>query len=527
MMSVVTPFPLPPDDRLARSVVVAQPLQLKGRYDPTAIATLQLQFDQGEVYPIAPAPNGQWQFLWPTGWSTIGAHWLAIQGCDRSGAIIATEYFNFIVCPDAAMAAAPLRLRLLQDSWFKATPQDSTQLPDRRKVRLLAGTTYAVCRYGWTPAHLQVCLQWPINPIGHWGYFDPIGVELRQGKTLYPAPSIDPVEYPIANGQLQVIRTTHLKAQLTDSTRLAPTQTQLLIQGQGFPLTAAARVDDHWRVQLAGVALDRAWVSAADVRLTPTPDHAPLTLEILQTTPLKQRPLSPALLPLTEKVSLAPGQIYALQHYATVGDQQIKVSRRSPPPCRTGYVDAAHGQLRWDTTVYHPAHGQLELAVPVPPRSNLPGHNWPIANLLTIAAVLGYYQLNADVDSLRQWCFDHYGCGSQVDPNCLQALLQAQGVQVEARADWTAQQLRATLQQQVPIVLATRFTPAQHWVVLVGYSPRGWRLYDPWGDPTTGYGDRIGDRVDCPGDYWAAMVGVDRAIGGWAIRPNQGLGAVQ
>jgi hypothetical protein len=275
-------------------------------------------------------------------------------------------------------------------------------------------------------------------------------------------------------------------------------------------------------VRLAGVpgawTGDRAWVSAIDVRLTPPPDPAPLTLEILQTTPLKSRPLSPALLPLTEKVSLAPGQIYALQHYATVGEPQIKVSLRSATGIRTGYLDAAHVQLRWGATVRHPGAGQRELAVPVPPRSAVPDHDWPIANLLAIAAVLGYYQLDADVDRLRQWCFDHYGLGSQVDPTCLVALLQAHGGQVESRSDWTAQQLRATLQQQVPIVLATRFTPAQHWVVLVGDSPRGWRLYDPWGNPTTGYRDRIGDRVDCPVDYFTAMVGADGAIAGWAIR---------
>jgi Papain-like cysteine protease AvrRpt2 len=523
-MTAVIPLPLPPDDRATRSIVVAQPLQLKGRYDATTIATLQVQFDQGEICPIGLTPTGQWQFLWPTGWTTIGAHWLQILGFDRSGELTATAEFYFMVCPDAAMA--PMRLRLLQDSWFKATPQDSTQLPARQKVRLLAGQTYEVLRYGWTPAHLQLRLRDPIDPIGDWGYLDPDQVELRQGDIRYVPPLVDPVERPI-DGQLQVTRTTHLKAQLTDSTR-APYATQQLIQGQVLPLTAAARADDHWRVRLPGVAGDRtgdrAWVSAIDVRLTPAPDPAPLTLEILQTTPLKQRPLSPALLPLTAKVSLAPGQIYALQHYAMVGESQLKVTLRSAAlPVTTGYLDAAHVQLRWDATVRHPGQGQLELAVPVPQRGGaLPDHDWPIANLLAIAAVLGYYHRPADVDRLRQWCFDHYGLGSQVDPTCLQALLQTEGCQIAARTNWTAAELRATLQQQVPIVLATRFTPARHWVVLVGYGPRGWRLYDPWGDATTGYRDRIGDRVDCPLDYFAAMVGADGAIAGRAIRARPG-----
>jgi hypothetical protein len=51
-MTAVISLPLPPDDHAIRSIVVAQPLHLKGRYDPNAIAKLRLQLDDGTALPI-------------------------------------------------------------------------------------------------------------------------------------------------------------------------------------------------------------------------------------------------------------------------------------------------------------------------------------------------------------------------------------------------------------------------------------------------------------------------------------------
>jgi Papain-like cysteine protease AvrRpt2 len=534
-MPAVIPLllPLPPDDRLIRSIIVAQPLHLKGRYDPNAIAKLRLHLDDGRELPIV-TQAGQWQLQWSQGWATIGAHWLQLQGFDRSGTPIDQEFFYFIVCADAVIAASPIRLRLLQDSWFKATPQDSTQLPAAKKVLLPAGQTLEVLRYGLSPSHIQVRLRDAIEPVGHWGYLDAVGVELRQGDRLYALPKIDLLERTI-DAQLQVRRTTYLKAQLTDSSRLDPTQKHQLIQGQILPLTAYARCDDHWRVRLPTIdGLDRAWIAAADVQISAgetslNPVAPDLTLEILQTTPLKLRPLSPALLPLTEKTSLAPGDVIDLLSYANVGDQQLKVTRRwsttdrrssaDPLPWTTGYVDAAHVQLRCGAQVLYPGREALELNLPIGPRcGGDPDRDWPILNIPAIAAVLRYYGMAADETALLQWCFDHHGLGSQGDRHCLRALLQAHGCQVESRPDWTTTELRATLKQSVPILVYGHFTPARHLVVLIGYGTAGWRLDDPWGDATTGYRDRLGDRVDYPADYFTAMVGADGAIVADAIR---------
>jgi hypothetical protein len=111
--------------------------------------------------------------------------------------------------------------------------------------------------------------------------------------------------------------------------------------------------------------------------------------------------------------------------------------------------------------------------------------------------------------------------GSQVERACLAALLQAYGGQVESRTDWTTAQLRSQLKQQIPIVVATRFTPMRHLIAIVGHGRGSWRVLDPWGDATTGYRCRNGDRVDYPADYFAAMVGAEGAIVGDAIRGLQ------
>ncbi len=526
-MDVAISLPPPPDDRAIRSIVVAQPLHLKGRYDPKTIAKLRLHLDDGTELPLWRDRQGHWQLQWLQGWTTIGAHWLRIAGFDRSGSLIEPQFFYFIVWPDAAIAAAPIRLRLLQDSWFKATPQDSTQLPDTKKVRLPAGQTLEVLRYALSPTHVQVRLRAPIAPVGDWGYLDAVGVELRQGDRLYALPKLDLLERSI-DAQLQARRTTYLKSQLTDSSRLDPAQKHQLIQGQILPLTAYARCDDHWRVRLPtidGFGFDRAWIAAADVRISVgetmlnalTPN---LTLEILQTTPLKPRPLPPAVLPLTTKISLAPGDRIDLSSYASVGDQQLKVTRRAATrlPWTTGYLDASHVQLRHGSQVLYPGREQLELHLPIVLRCGDPDRDWPLLNIQAIAAVLRYYGIGADETALLQWCFDHHGLGSQIDRDCLRALVQAQGCQVECRSNWTAAELRATLKQSVPIVVYGHFTPACHVVVLIGYGTGGWRLYDPWGDAMTGYRQRRGDRVDYPTDYFTAMVGGDGAIVAAALR---------
>ncbi len=533
-MDVAISLPLPPDDRAIRSIVVAQPLHLKGRYDPQKIAKLRLHLDDGTELPLWRDRQGQWQLQWLQGWTTIGAHWLRIEGFDRAGGLIEPQFFYFTVWPDAAIAAAPIQLRLLQDSWFKATPQDSTQLPDTKKVLIAAGQTLEVRRYALSPAHVQVRLQAPIAPVGDWGYLDAMSVELRQGDRLYTLPKIDLLERSI-DAQLQVRRTTYLKSQLADSSRLDPAQKHQLIQGQILPLTAYAQCDDHWQVRLPTIdGLGRAWVAAADVQISAAEtilnQAAPaLTLEILHRTPLKQRPLSPAVLPLTEKISLAPGDIIDLASYASVGDQQLKVTRRwsttddrsSTTPTQswtTGYLDAAHVQLRRGAQVLYPRRDDQEMHLPIVTRRGDPDRDWPLLNIQAIAAVLGYYGIGADETALLQWCFDHHGLGSQIDRDCLRALVQAQGCQVESRTNWTAAELRATLKQAVPIIVYGHFTPVCHGVVLIGYGTAGWRLYDPWGDATTGYRNRVGDRVDYPADYFTAMVGGDGAIVADALR---------
>jgi hypothetical protein len=523
-MSAVAPLllPFPPDDRAVRSIVVAQPLHLKGRYDPNQIAKLQLCLESGRELPLVQS-QGQWSLQW-SGWTTIGAHWLQMQGFDRSGGRVEQQFFYFSVCPDAATADAPIRLRLIQDSWFKATRQDSSQLPVAKKVLLTAGQTLEVFRYGRSASHWQLRLRDPIAPIGDWGYVDPLGVELWQGDTVVAAPITDVVARSVNDAQLQVRRTTYLKTQLADSHRLDASQKHQLIQGQVLPLSHYARCDDHWQVRLPTIAgFDRAWVAAADVQLlqgeTPiVADPAGLTIEILQTTPLKARPLNPALLPLTEKTSLAPGEIIDLRSYAWAGDQQLKITRRSPATPIVGYLDTAHVQLRRGHRVLHPGREQLELNLPGSDRWRQPDRDWPILNILTIAAVLSHYGVIVPEAELLQWCFDHAGLGAQVDRDCLHALLAAYGVAVECRADWTTAQLRATLKQSVPIVVYGQFTPVGQAVLLLGWGQGGWRLYDPWGDATTGYRNLGGDRVDYPADYFTDMVGADGTIVAAAVR---------
>ncbi|MBE9029277.1 C39 family peptidase [filamentous cyanobacterium LEGE 11480] len=514
-------LPLPPDYAQAIPVVVAQALQLKGAYDAQSIAKLQLTTDSGARLPID-YQSGNWQLVWSSGWTTVGAHWLQMQGYGPAGVVIETQFFYFIVCPDLTTASTSLRLRVLQDTWFKATAQDSTQLAPSKKVRLRAGEVFDVLCYGLAPAHCRLVLTQPIAPIGNFGYVDITATELLQGDQIYQLSPVDVRVTEIAGGQLLVKRTTYLKSRLADSTHLALTQKQQLVQGQLLPLHQYARCDDHWQVTLPNTDLPApAFIAAADVNLRSLDTivdvaATELSCEILQTMPLKQRPVAPDHLSLTEKVSLAAGSMHCLSHYAAVGPQ-LQIRLRSAPVAQTGYLDRALVQLRRGTQVLHPGSEQVELGLSIRRCEQPPDQDWPLLNIRSVSAILQYLQIGAKTqlplaDELLQWCFEHYGAGSQTDRTCLQGLLQAYGIQLESRSTWTSEQLRASLSQGVPILLFGRFTPAAHCIVLVGYGPSGWLVCDPWGDATTGYRCLDGSPVWYAKDYFTAMVGVDGAI---------------
>ncbi|MFM2430857.1 MAG: hypothetical protein RLZZ511_2070 [Cyanobacteriota bacterium] len=492
-------LPLPPDDRDWIAIVAGQPLQLQGRYNPAAIARLELTTDRGEPLPLH-LRAGRWLLDWPQAWGTPGAHWLRMTGWpthggDRDAACVTHFYFHVGQTP---ADLAPLQLRLLRDSWFRATAQDSTQLGVRQKCRLPAGQILALWRYGRSGSQLQVVLDQGIDPVGDIGYLDAANVELLQGDRVIAPPSLRPIELTLpldAPALLHVTRTTWLKQACQDSGDLDITQKQQLVQGQCFPLIAHAAIADHWQVRLAE-SRDRGYVPMRDVQLLQADRAlrpAPLNVEILATTPLKTQPRDPARLSLAAKVSLEAGTVWPIRHYAVQGDHLL-VTLQDPSTLAGGYVDRAAVQLRRDAAILYPIAGQTELAI-VPPTDIPIRQRWPLGNLCTIAVILSALGRSATVSELLDWCLTHHGPASQRDRRCLTALLQNHGCRVTWRNDWTVDQLQAILTQGHPILLPTTLTPAQPYVALIGCRGDDWLVYDPWGDGRVGYQDMQGDRV--------------------------------
>lgn len=526
-------LPLPPDYARMRSIVVDQPLQLKGRYDQHRITQLRLSREDGIALPIEYA-QGHWELWLASGWTTPGAHWLHMQGMDQAGHIITAQTFYFIVCADAVTAATTLRLRALRNTWFKATPQDSTQLSPAQIAPIAAGQTLTVLRYGLSGAHFKLVLAQPISPIGCFGYISTTGAELLQGDTTICG--LPPGEMPAgrcASAQLKVRHPTYLKAQLADAAHLATDQKRQLPQGHILPLTQYTRYGDHWQVSLPiANCPNPAFIAAADVSIICegqpiTCGPAELTIEILCPTPIQQESFDLETLRLSEGARLAAGVVHNLSGFILTG-KQLQVQRRSPNslPFALSYLDPTHVQLRRGNQVIHPVNPQVELHLPG--RDNVPQHpdrEWPIVNIMTLAAVLSHYGMSPTADAaletaLLDWCFTNYGPGSQVDHQCLTALLAAHDYQLEFRRNWTTAELCTALTRQMPVVVHSRFTPAQHLIALCGYGQRGWLVYDPWGDATTGYRCLDGDRVWYSTAYLSEMVGGDGAIVAAAVQPT-------
>ncbi len=67
--------------------------------------------------------------------------------------------FYITVSRDPLTVGEGLSLKVLEDTFFKVAPQDSSQLNDQQKVLVQAGEVLHVTRYGLMDGHLKLELK--------------------------------------------------------------------------------------------------------------------------------------------------------------------------------------------------------------------------------------------------------------------------------------------------------------------------------------------------------------------------------
>jgi len=450
-----------------------------------------------------------------------------LRGIDRAGKTVGDQVINLSVSTDPLTVGQALTLKILQDTFFKISPTDSSRLNAQQKVLVSAGKTFNVSRYGYTDAHLKVELEQAIAPIGTFGYIYEPHAQLSKGTQVLVF-DLDDVPTTPLSAQLLVTTTTLIKASTADSSALTANQKADLLQGQTFQITGYACINGHFRVTLAQplpgfgdtgyIYWQHIQIKKANQIIHFEPDA--LTVTALKPTIFKKRPVDSALLKDAEKFNFPAGTFYGVSGYALeAGHIKVTVTEELPNFGNTGYVYPSFIQMRRGSKVFNPFPPQVEANVPYFSQRDNPRLAGATCNVTAIAMVFYYYGIRSKSarpleDELLQWCLNKGGSDAQTDNNILSQMIKAYGFQTSFSTTRTWAEIKSELANRRPVVIGGDFTASGHIICVIGYTPQGYIVNDPWGDALTGYSDFEGRKLLYPYSYMDRVAGPDGKI--WA-----------
>ncbi|MER3432034.1 MAG: hypothetical protein C4288_01030 [Leptolyngbya sp. ERB_1_1] len=515
-------------------VLVNQPVVLKGSYDANRIKRITLMAED-QVNLGVTLNNGTWQASMPRGFSTPGARWLRLKGFDAGNKLIENRVFYITVSRNPLTVGQALSLKLLRDTFFKVSTDDSARLNNQQKVLVKAGETFPVNRYGFIDGHLKLELGSALPPaqasllapVGNFGYFYEDHVQLTKGGQILRFSLDDVPDIPLA-AQLLITQTTFLKASPADSSTLPANQRTNMLEGQVFQIIGYACTLGHFRVTLKDPIPgfgDRGFIfwqyaqikrNGQEVKY----DSSALTVKALRDTAIKKRPVDSSALKPDERSTFNANQFYGVSSYMIEGGH-IKVSLNEELPNfgNTGYVFPDFVQMSRGNRVFNPIPGTVELNVPYFSQRDNPRFYWSTCNVTAIAMCMYYLgtrpQWGSQLeDELLQWCINKDGEGSQTNHNTLTNLIAAYGYEGLFNTKWTFRDVQEELINNRPVVLCGLFTATGHIVTAIGYTPDGFIVNDPWGDALTGYSNTEGRKLLYPYDYVDRVCGPDGQV--WA-----------
>jgi uncharacterized protein YvpB len=510
-----------------KEVLVGKPVVLKGSYDPARISKITIKAE--DRFDLDVTMNaGTWQINMAKGFSTAGSRWLRFKGLDKAGKEVESRVFYITVSRDPLTVGQALTLKVVKDTFFKVNLQDSAKLNAQQKVMVKAGQTFTVNRYGSIDGHLKLELAQKIEPIGEFGYFFAEHVQLSKGAQVLRFSVDDVPNTPAAGTQMLVTTTTFLKKSAEDSAALAEGQRTQLMQGQTIAINGYACLNGHFRVSLAQPIAgfgDSGFIFWRHVRLTRNGKEIPfdpdaLSARILQTTVLKKQPKDAATLPASDKVTVNAGDVIGVSSYA-IDDGHIRLSTTEELPNfgNTGYIAPNFVQMQQGGKAFNPMPPRVELNVPFFSQRDNPRMYWSTCNVTSIAMVFYYYGVRSKdggqlEDEMLQWCLDRYGAGSQTDHSVLVKLIEAYGFESNFSTTRKWQDIKDELVNRRPVVIAGYFTHGGHIITIMGYTPQGFIVQDPWGDGYYGYASTEGRKLLYPYNYMTEMCGRDGDV--WA-----------
>jgi len=504
-----------------KEVLLQTPVVLYGAFDSQKIVQISLKAE--DKYPLqvsAATSSGTWQTRLNEGFYNVGARWLRLQGMDANGRVIADQVINLTVTNQTATVGQDYTLRVLRNTLFKVTAEDSSTLPADKKAIVRAGQTFKLKRYGQQNGHLHVDLEAAIAPVGDRGYFFEPHVELKKGDQVmqFGTTAAPPVVVP-GTAQMQIKHNTFLKAKPADSSSLQANQKLVLRQGQTVPILGYACVNGHFLVKFVRPVPnfgDEGYIFWQHVEIKKDGklvefDPDALTVTVLQDTVIKKRPVDSNNLGGNESYTIKRGEVYGVLAYgAADGHFRTALSENLQGFGNTGYLYPKFVQLREGTKPIALTPSTVELNVPWFSQRDNQFKPMATCNVTSIAMVMYYYGIRPKGDSsledeLYTWCVNKYGEGSQTDNSVLVQLCQAYGFNSEFKVDRTWAEIKAQLAMGRPVVVGGLFTHSGHIVCVIGYTPEGYIVNDPYGNALTGYADANGRKVLYPYDYMDKM----------------------
>lgn len=511
-----------------KELLVNSPTLLRGTYDPQRMARLLLVAE--DKFPLSVTTNAidkTWQCNLEKGFQAPGTRWLRLKGLDAQGKEV-ENLLIYLTVSNNPLALGRLSLKILQPTLFKAQPVDSTHLQEAQKASLAAGQTFDVIRYGYVDGHLQVELKEAIAPVGQFGYIFEEHVELKKGEQVLRFELADVPITPLSAIAL-ITTPTLIKAQPVDSSRLQPNQKVALLQGQSLQIMGYACTKGHFRLALAEelpgfgktgfVYWQHVQLKRGNDVITYDPNA--LTITATQATLFKKRPVDSSKLRDTEKINFPQGRYYGVSSYCIEsGHIKVSLTEELPGFGNTGYVFPDAVQMKRGSQPFNALSPQVEMNIPYFSQRDNPRSPGATCNVTSIAMALYYLGIRSKTggqleDELLQWVINRYGLDRQTDNAILCELIKAYGFpksSFSTRRKWV--DVKSELANRRPVVLGGDFTASGHIICLIGYTPQGYLVNDPWGNALTGYTSYDGRKLLYPYSYMDRVAGPDGNI--WA-----------
>ncbi|MGL6139773.1 MAG: C39 family peptidase, partial [Planktothrix sp.] len=330
------------------NILIDQPIVLVGIYDPQQCQTVLVMAE--DKYPLTVDLNGKagiWSVSLENGFNTAGKRWLRLQGKDYNNNIIADSVIDLMVNQEGMNTRSAYRVIPQQDTLLKIQPIDSSQLNDQQKASFKIGDNLVVDSIELVNDHLKLELNNPLPNLGKFIYvYQPHIVVTKGSKLLWFNPNQLPEHSP-GNQLLWVTQTTSIKMKPDDLSQLASDQFIEMPQGSAYSIIGYACVAEHFRVtlnqQFPGFGqsgyLYRHHVKILENTQEIPFDNNAITCMIINTTPLKKRPIDSAYLESSEKITLTAGMIYGIQSYTSEsGHIKVTLTENFPDFGNTGYL---------------------------------------------------------------------------------------------------------------------------------------------------------------------------------------------